>query len=150
MFCKMRKSKRLNEFISQNSVEYIKISESLDIEGRYFCGRISLPYSWEISITIIHKIMVSDPNDISHILKDTFYFDKRTNNDLKIGTAIGVAGITSLYTNISHDLKPKALEYWIEKLHQNIKHLEKFTLKRMSITLSYIITFIFMIVLSFR
>ena len=49
MFCKMRKSKRLNEFISQNSVEYIKISESLDIEGRYFCGRISLPYSWEIS-----------------------------------------------------------------------------------------------------
>ena len=49
MFCKMRKSKRLNEFISQNSVEYIKISESLDIEGRYFCGRISLLYSWEIS-----------------------------------------------------------------------------------------------------
>ena len=49
MFCKMRKSKRLHEFISQNSVEYIKISESLDIEGRYFCGRISLPYSWKIN-----------------------------------------------------------------------------------------------------
>lgn len=94
--------------------------------------------------------MVSNPNDISHILKDTSYFVKRTNNYLKIGTVLWVAGIISLYTNISHDLKPKALEYWIEKLHQNIKHFKKFTLKRMSITLSYIIAFIFMIVLSFR
>ena len=82
--------------------------------------------------------MVPNLHDISHILKDTFYFVKRTNNNLKIRTVLGVA---SLYANISHRLKPKPLEYWIEKLHLKTKHLEKFTqkltLKRIPITLKY-------------
>ena len=49
--------------------------------------------------------------EISHIIKDTFSFVERTEKDLEIGTVLGVAYIKSLYTNVSHDLRRKVLEY---------------------------------------
>ena len=52
-----------------------------------------------------------------------------------------VADIKSLFTNISHDLVLKALEYWVEKLQHKIEHLQKstknFILEGMSIILKY-------------
>ena len=49
--------------------------------------------------------------EISYILKDTFDFAERTEKDLEIGIVLGLADIKSLYTNISHDLELKELEY---------------------------------------
>ena len=51
-----------------------------------------------------HKIMEPSLKKTLHILKDTFNFAERKENDLEIGTIVGVANIKSLYTNISHNL----------------------------------------------
>ena len=43
--------------------------------------------------------------------------------DSETGTFLGVAVIKSLYTNVSHDLRLKALEYWTEQLQHKIEYL---------------------------
>ena len=49
-----------------------------------------------------------------YILKDTFHFANKYNTDLLIGTALGIADIKSLYTNIFHKLGLKSLRCWLE------------------------------------
>ena len=43
-----------------------------------------------------------------------------------IGMKIGVADIKSLYTNISHELGIKAMQFWITKLNKKIPLLQRF------------------------
>ena len=64
---------------------------------------------------------------VSLILKDTLDFVERAEKYLEIGTVLGVADIKCLSTIIFHYLDVKALEYWIEKLEHEIKHLQIFT-----------------------
>ena len=49
-----------------------------------------------------------------YILKETFDFANKNNTDLLIGTALGIADIKSLYTNIFHKLGLKSLRWWLE------------------------------------
>ena len=139
MLPKLHKCKRLNEIISENPMEYLSINEDLDIEGRPIVAG-SAYNTHGISI-LIHKIMESSLKHISHILQDTFDFVERAEKKLKIGTVLGVADIKSLYTNISHELGLKALEYWIEKLKDQLEYLQRFSknfiLEGMSIILKY-------------
>ena len=120
-------------------MEYLSINEDLDIEGRPIVA-VSAYYTHVISI-LIHKIMESSLKHISHILQDTFDFVERAEKKLEIGTVLGVADIKSLYTNISHELGLKALEYWIEKLKDQLEYLQRFSknfiLEGMSIILKY-------------
>lgn len=56
-------------------------------------------------------------------------------------TVLGVAGIKSLYTNISHDFGLEVLDYWIEKLKHKMEQLQRFSknfiLNGMSLILKY-------------
>ena len=56
-------------------------------------------------------------------------------------TVLGVAGIKSLYTNISHDFGLEVLDYWIEKLKHKMEQLQRFSknfiLDGMSLILKY-------------
>ena len=59
----------------------------------------SVYHTHGISIRI-HKIMKSSLKEISHTLKDAFDFVEKTEEDLEIGTVLGVVDIKSCYTNI--------------------------------------------------
>ena len=139
MLLKLHKSQQLNEIITQNSIQYIKISEIVDVEGRTIVAG-SAYCTHGISI-LIHKIMEPSLKEISHMLKDTFDFVERAEKDLEIGTVLRVVDIKSLHTNISHGLGLKALEYWIEKLQHKIEHLQRlaknFILEQMSTILKH-------------
>ena len=56
---------------------------------------------------------------IKHILKDSF--------DFTVNTILSTCDIESLYTNIKHDVFYKAIEYWIDKFHDDIPLLSRFT-----------------------
>ena len=65
-------------------------------------------------------------NNIKHILKDSFDFINKENQNKTIGMKIGVADIKSLYTNITHELGIKAMQLWITELKKKIPLLQRF------------------------
>ena len=50
---------------------------------------------------------------IPHIVKDSFDFMKRLEEQCQNNTLLSASDIKSLYTNIRHDFFPAAIEYWI-------------------------------------
>ena len=57
---------------------------------------------------------------ISHIAKDFFDFKNRLDKHCPNGTKLSACDIKSLYANIRHDLFHTAVEYWIEKLQNDL------------------------------
>ena len=82
MLSKLHKTQGLNEIIAQNLSRYIQISEILDIEGQTIVAG-SACYTHETSM-LIHKIIEPSLKEISHILKDTFYFAEKKKKQKKI------------------------------------------------------------------
>ena len=64
---------------------------------------------------------------IKHILKDSFDFIDRIDTQCTVNTSLSTCDIKSLYTNIKHDVFYKAIEYWIDKFHDDIPLLSRFT-----------------------
>ena len=64
---------------------------------------------------------------IKHILKDSFDFIDRIDTQCTVNTILSSCDIKSLYTNIKHDVFYKAIEYWIDKSHDDIPLLSQFT-----------------------
>ena len=64
---------------------------------------------------------------IKHILKDSFDFIDRIDTQCTVNTILSSCDIKSLYTNIMHDVFYKAIEYWIDKSHDDIPLLSQFT-----------------------
>ena len=64
---------------------------------------------------------------IKHILKDYFDFIDRIDTQGTVNTILSTCDIKSLYTNINHDVFYKVIEYWIDKFHDDIPLLSRFT-----------------------
>ena len=64
---------------------------------------------------------------IKHILKDSFDFIDRIDTQCTVNTILSTCDIKSVYTNIKHDVFYKAIEYWIDKFHDDIPLLSRFT-----------------------
>ena len=60
-------------------------------------------------------------------LKDSFDFMDRIDTQCTVNTILSTCDIKSLYTNIKHDVFYKAIEYWIDKFHDGIPLLSRFT-----------------------
>ena len=102
MLSKWHKSKQINEIIQKQQ------SENISIEGNKFveAGPIvagSVYHANGIS-EILHIIMESSLEMISHIAKHSFDFKNRLDKHWPNGTTHGTCGIKSLYTNIQHDI----------------------------------------------
>ena len=76
---------------------------------------------------ILHVIMEPTLSFIKHILKDSFDFIDRIDTQCTVNTILSTCDIKSLYTNIKHDVFYKAIEYWIDKFHDDIPLLSRFT-----------------------
>ena len=78
---------------------------------------------------------------ISHIAQDSFDFKNRLDKHCPTGTTLSTCDIKSLYTNIRHDLFYTAIEYWIEKLQNDLLLLQRlnkqFILEGLSIILEF-------------
>ena len=57
---------------------------------------------------------------ISHIVKGSFDFKNRLEKRCPTGIALSTCDIKPLYTKIRHDLFYTAVEYWIEKLQNDL------------------------------
>ena len=64
---------------------------------------------------------------IPHILKDSFDFLERLDTICSEDTLLSSCDIKSLYTNILHDVFYKVIDYWIEKLINEMPLLRRFT-----------------------
>ena len=119
---KLYKSKQLNDIIMAKNSEYINVDKILTIEGKPI---VAGPfYHTSVVSQILHVFMEPTLSFIKHILKDSFGFIDRIDT---INTILSTCDIKSLYTNIKHDVFYKAIEYWIDKFHDDIPLLSRFT-----------------------
>ena len=118
MLPKLQKSKWINEIIQKQQCEYINIEDNIIGEARSI---VAGPVYHTRGISeILHIIMEPSLAMISHIAKDSFDFKIRLDKHCPIGTKLSTCDIKSLYTNIRHDVFYTAVEYWIEKLENDL------------------------------
>ena len=90
---------------------------------------------------MLHIILEPTLSMISHILRDSFDFKDHVEQSCNENTLLSSCDIKAYYTNIRHDVFIIAIEYWIEKLGNNIPLLSRFTksfiLEGLSIILKY-------------
>ena len=124
MLSKLHKSKRINEIIQKEQCEYINVEENIFVEARpIVAGPI---YHTSGMSEILRIIMEPSLAMISHIAKDSFDFKNRLDKHCPNGTTLSACDIKSLYTNIRHDLFYTAVEYWFEKLQNDLPRLRRF------------------------
>ena len=120
---KLHKSEELNEIIENQNSEYLNITGNLKIEGRPI---VAGPGYYTSGISkMLHLILDPSLSFIPHILKDDFL--ERLDTTCTEDTLLISCDIKSLYTNIRHDVFYKAIDYWIEKLINEIPLLRRFT-----------------------
>ena len=125
MLPKLHKSKESNDIIMAKNSEYINVDKILTIEDRPIVAEPC--YHTRVVSQILHVIMEPTLSFIKHILKDSFDFIDRINTQCTVNTIFSTCDIKSLYTNIKHDVFYKAIEYWIDKFHDDIPLLSRFT-----------------------
>ena len=76
---------------------------------------------------MLHLTLEPSLSFMSHILKDSFDFLERLDTTCTEDNLLSSCDIKSLYTNICHDVLYKAIDYWIEKLINEIHLLRRFT-----------------------
>ena len=76
---------------------------------------------------MLHLILEPPLSFITQILKDCFDFLERLDTTCTADAILSSCEVKSLYTNICHDVFYKAIDYWIEKLINEIPLLRRFT-----------------------
>ena len=109
------------------------------VEGRPIVAR-PVYYTSGIS-KMLHLALELSLSFITHILKDSFDFLERLDAICTEDNLLSSCDIKFLYTNIRHGVFYKAIDYWIEKLINEIPLLRRFTkafiLERLSIILEF-------------
>ena len=139
MLPKLHKSKELNDIIMAKNSEYVNVDKILTIEDRSIVAGPC--YHTSVVSQFLHVLMEPTPSFIKHILKDSFDFIDRIDTQCTVNTILSTCDLKSLYTNIKHDVFYKAIEYWIDKFHDDIPLLSRFTkafiLERLNIILKF-------------
>ena len=139
MLPKLHKSKRINEIIQKQQCEFRNTEEIIIVKAHPIAAG---PVYHSSSISeILHIIVESSLAMISHLTKDSFAIKNRLDKHCPTGTTLSTCDIKSLYTNIRHDLFYTAIEYWIEKLQNDLLLLQRlnkqFILEGLSIILEF-------------
>ena len=125
MLPKLHKSKELNEIIMAKNSEYVNVDKILTVEGRPIVARPC--YHTSVFSQILHVIMKPTLSFIKHILKNSFDLIDRIDTQCTVNTILSTCDIKSLYPNIKYDVFCKAIEYWIDKFHDDIPIVSQFT-----------------------
>ena len=76
---------------------------------------------------MLHLILEPPLSFMTQILKDCFDFLERLDTTCTADAILSSCKVKSLYTNICHDVFYKAIDYWIEKLINEIPLLRRIT-----------------------
>ena len=76
---------------------------------------------------MLHKILEPSLSFVPHILKYYFNFLERLDTTCTEDTLLTSLDFKSLYANIFNDVFYKSIDYWIEKCHNEIPLLKRFT-----------------------
>ena len=130
--------------MQKQQCEYINITENIIFEA---CPSVAgLVYHTSDISEILHIIMEPSLVMISHIAKDFFDFKNRLDKHCRTVTTLSACDIKSFYTNILHDPFYTAVEYWIEKLQNDLllwrRVNKKFIREGLSIILEFSYFFI--------
>ena len=109
---KLHKCAFINEFLQNTGTSYIHIPDlNNKIDGRPIVGGPCYHTSGlSEMVDILLKPVVKY---IPYLLKDSFDLLEKVNTDATNDILLGSCDIKSLYTNISHDLAYKAIDYWL-------------------------------------
>ena len=123
---KLHKSTRING-LPDNSSEYSYLPDYDEIiEGRPIVGGpCYYPSGLSEMVDIILQPILTY---IPYILKDSFDLIERCDKNVQGNVLFGSSDIKSLYTNLSHELIYKSIEYWVNKYDNEIQLLQRYKL----------------------
>ncbi len=134
---KIHKSKIIQEAISLQNSEYITIPSPTDLTFRPIVAGPACPTS-RLS-HFLDCILKNLPQHTTSYIRDDLDFLSKINRDLPNNEdyVLLTFDVTSLYTNITHDLGLEAIKFWINKLDQHINHRfkEDFIIEALTIIL---------------
>jgi len=140
MLPKLHKSEHVNYILNQNSSKYIHLADfTEEIEGRPIVGG---PCYYTSGLSEMLDIILKPILEyIPHILNDSFDLIERLDKTVDENVLLGTCDIKALYTNISHDLAYKAIDYWLT-LYQNVipilqRFSKRFILRALQIILEF-------------
>ena len=118
---KVHKNKAIIENVTASSSTYVEMDPPDDLKARPIIAGTNSP-TQHLS-EIIEKILSPLVPSIKSYIKDDWDFIGKLPRGKKIPTACDLhsCDIVSLYTNITHDLGLRALEYWLEKKKELIQ-----------------------------
>ena len=115
---KIHKSKEIIEKVKNHNNIYLEMTPPADLKGRPIIAGPNSP-TQHLS-KLLEKILSPLVPFMKSYIKDDWDFLRKLPREINYDCTLYSCDIVSLYSNISHDLGLKALEYWINKLRDNI------------------------------
>ena len=115
---KIHKSKIIIEKIKNHNNIYLEMAPPDDLKGRPIIAGPNSP-TQHLS-KLLEKILSPLVPYIKSYIKDDWDFLRKLPSSIDYDCTLYSCDIISLYSNITHDLGLKALEYWITKLRDII------------------------------
>lgn len=133
---KIHKSEQIKYAISTQNSEYIQIHNPDDLKFRPIVAGPACPTS-RLS-NLIDILLQPFTNLIKSYIKDSTHFLKSLPNTVENETLITTFDVSSLYSNIPHDLGKKAISYWINKHTETLhpRFTEEFIIESIDIILN--------------
>ena len=110
---KIHKSKEIQKIMKETPTEYLNLPEPPIIPGRPIVGGPNCPTN-KLS-NLMDLILKPLVYKVKSYVKDSFHFLEMLPKKIDFESTFVTFDITSLYTNISHDLGLEAISYWIDK-----------------------------------
>ena len=110
---KVHKSKIITNLVEEKSVEYLKIENPPEIPSRLIVAGLNSP-THRLSI-ILHIILRPLTEKVTSYVRDDMDFLNYLPNKIDFDSTFVSFDVTSLYTNISHELGIEAISYWIDQ-----------------------------------
>ena len=110
---KVHKSKMITNLVEEKSVEYLKIENPPEIPSRpIVAGPSSSTHRLSIFLDIILRPLTEE---VTSYVRDDMDFLNYLPKKIDFDSTFVYFDVTSLYTNMSHELGIEAISYWIEQ-----------------------------------
>ena len=139
---KIHKSKEIEKIMGERPADNLKMPEPQNIPGRPIVGSPNCPTNKLSNLMdLILKPLVFK---VRSYVKDSFHFLEMLPQNVDFESSFVTFDVSSLYTNISHDLALEAISYWIDKHPEDLvesRFSKEFVMKgiELILTLNYFV-----------
>ena len=109
---KIHKSKEIEKIMEERPADHLTMLEPPNIPGRPIVGGLNCPTNKLSNLMdlILKPLVVK----VKSYVKDSFHFLEMLPRNVDFESTFVTFDVSSLYTNISHDLALEAISYWID------------------------------------